>query len=213
MKRIASVRTEERKRRSGDIPLAHRAIITLGGTTLRLGSSIVYAMKVLFMKTGARRYGVLVQREHAAEVVMNPAPGYDEYLPHDMLHFVAEAEWELDGAVFGQLAAGGDAGTFYPTDQSLIPRAMRERKRRKRRAGTPKGRRSEVLAHILDQAWSARHGREPLPNDWQDQLEAARVSRERLARVVDQLDELARRWHSMRVGEQLALDWPRVERR
>jgi Transposase DDE domain len=64
------------------------------------------------MKTGARRYGVLVQRERAVEVVMNPAPGYDEYLPHDMLHFVAEAEWKLDGAVFGQLAAGGDAGYF-----------------------------------------------------------------------------------------------------
>ena len=63
---------------------------------------------------------------------MNPAPGYDDYLPHDLLHFVAEAEWNLDGAVFGQLARGGDAGTFYPTDKSLIPRAMRDRKRRKR---------------------------------------------------------------------------------
>jgi hypothetical protein len=29
-----------------------------------------------------------------------------------MLHFVAGDEWKLDGAVFGQLAAGGDAGTF-----------------------------------------------------------------------------------------------------
>jgi hypothetical protein len=170
-------------------------------------------MKVSFMKTGARRYGVLVQRERAAEVVMHPAPGYDDYLPHDLLHFVAEAEWELDGAVFGQLAAGGDAGTFYPTDQSLIPRAMRDRKRRKRRAGKPKGRRSEALAHILEQAWNARHGREPLPSNWKEQLEAARVSSKRLEVVVDQLDDLAERWHSLRVGEQLALAWPRPERR
>jgi hypothetical protein len=170
-------------------------------------------MKVSFMKTGARRYGVLVQRERAVEVIMNPAPGYDDYLPHDLLHFVAEAEWKLDGAVFGQLAAGGDAGTFQPTDESLIPRAMRDRKRRKRRAGKPKGRRSEDLAHILEHAWSARHGREPLPNDWEEQLEAASVSRNELEHVVDQLDELAERWHSLRVGEQLTLEWPRPDRR
>jgi len=170
-------------------------------------------MKVSFAKTGVRRYSVLVRRERAPEVVMNSAPGYDDYLPHDMLHFVAEAEWKLDGAVFGQLAAGGDAGTFYPTDQSLVPRAMRDRKRRKRRMGRPKGRRSEVLADLLEHAWKARHGCKPLPNDWQEQLAAARVSSRRLERVVDQLDELAERWHSLRIGEQLSLDWPRPERR
>ena len=156
---------------------------------------------------------VLVQRERAPEVVMNPAPGYDDYLPHDMLHFVAEAEWKLDGAVFGQLAAGGDAGTFHPVDQSLIPRAMRDRKRRRRRAGKPKGRRSEVLAHILEHAWNARRGHAPLPDDWNEHLESAKVSSQRLERVLDRLDELADRWHSLRVGEQLTLEWPSPERR
>ena len=144
---------------------------------------------------------------------MNPAPGYHAYLPHDMLHFVAEAEWRLDGAVFGQLAADGDAGTFIPTEKSLIARAMRDRKRRKRRAGKPKGRRSEVLAHILEHAWNARHGREPLPPDWEEQLTAARVSDKRLERVVDRLDGLAERWHSLPIGEQMTLEWPRAERR
>ncbi len=170
-------------------------------------------MQVSFEKTGARRYGVLVNRERASKLVMDPAPGYDDYLPHDLLHFVAEAEWKLNGAVFGQLAAGGDAGTFRPVDPSLVARAMRDRKRRKRRAGKPKGRRSEVLAHILEHAWNARHGREPLPADWKEQLESARVLGERLERVVDRLDELAERWHSLRVGEQLTLEWPLPERR
>ncbi len=167
-------------------------------------------MQVSFEKTGARRYGVLVNRERASKLVMDPAPGYDDYLPHDLLHFVAEAEWKLNGAVFGQLAAGGDAGTFRPVDPSLVARAMRDRKRR---AGKPKGRRSEVLAHILEHAWNARHGREPLPADWKEQLESARVLGERLERVVDRLDELAERWHSLRVGEQLTLEWPLPERR
>jgi hypothetical protein len=170
-------------------------------------------MDVLFTKTGARCYGVVVRRERAPEVVMNPAPGYDEYLPHGLLHFVAQAEWKLDGAVFGQLASGGDAGTFYPTDESVIPRAMRDRKRRKRLAGKPKGRRSEVLADILEQSWKARHGMQQLPGDWPARLTAARVSDVRLERVVDQLDDLADRWHTLRIGEHLALDWPRPERR
>ncbi len=49
-------------------------------------------MLVHFRKTGARRYAVLAERELAPAVVAHPAPGYDEYLPHDLLHFVAEAE-------------------------------------------------------------------------------------------------------------------------
>ena len=96
-------------------------------------------MRVSFIKTGARRYGVLVQRERAPELAMNPAPGYHAYLPHDLLHFVAEAEWGLDGAVFGHLAAGGDAGTFIPADKSLIARAMRDRKRRNAVRGSRRG--------------------------------------------------------------------------
>jgi len=76
-------------------------------------------MLVRFRKTGARRYDVLVERERAPSVIAH-APGYDDYLPHDLLHFVAEAEWGLDGAVFGQLAAGGDPGIFLPIEPELV---------------------------------------------------------------------------------------------
>jgi hypothetical protein len=170
-------------------------------------------MRVVFTKTGLRRYGVLVDRDRAPQVAMNPAPGWHEYLPHDLLHFVAEAEWKLDGAVFGQLARGGDASTFVPTDQKLIPRAMRDRKRAKRRAGKPKGRRSEVLAHILEDGWEIRNGHSTRPEDWEERLEQARVSPARLERVLDYVDGLAGRWHELHVGESIALDWPRPERR
>jgi hypothetical protein len=143
---------------------------------------------------------------------MDPAPGYDDYLPRDLLHFLAEAEWELDGGIFGRLAAGGDdAGAFIPTKQSQIPSAMRDRRRRWRRAGKPKRRRSDLLVHLLEEAWYTRHGRSPPPN-WQEQLEAAQVSSERLEHVVDQLDQLADSWHSLPIGEQLSLDWPRREK-
>jgi hypothetical protein len=47
---------------------------------------------VEFRKTGMRRYGVFVERETACVLVMHPAPAFDELLPHDLLHFVSEAE-------------------------------------------------------------------------------------------------------------------------
>jgi hypothetical protein len=168
-------------------------------------------MRVRFRKTGARRYAVLVDRERAPALVAHPAPGYDDYLPHDLLHFVAEAEWGLDGAVFGQLAAGGDPGIFLPVDDELVAQWVRRRKLRPR--VQPKGRRSELLTHALHRAWYARRRRHPLPSDWADLLAEARVDRERLSRVVASLDEVARRWHDLRVGEQITLEWPRPERR
>jgi hypothetical protein len=167
-------------------------------------------MLVSFRKTGARRYSVLVERERAPAVVAQ-GPGYDDYLPHDLLHFVAEAEWGLDGAVFGQLAAGGDPGIFLPVERELVARWVRRRKLRPK--AHPKGRRAELLAYALQCAWNARHGRQRLPDDWADILAAARVDPERLVRVVASLDELAERWHGLRIGEELTLEWPRPERR
>jgi hypothetical protein len=70
-------------------------------------------MIVVFRRTGQRRYSVEAQRAGLPALVMNPAPGYDELLPHDMMHLVVEAQLGLTRGVFGQLAAGGDAGTFH----------------------------------------------------------------------------------------------------
>ncbi len=168
-------------------------------------------MRVTFTKTGERQYCVLVERAYAPALVMTPAPGFDDFLPHDLLHFVAEAEWGLDGAVFGQLAAGGDAGTFRPVDKHLVAKAMR---RRKLKAKTkPRGRRSELLADILERAWKTRRSGGVPPTDWDERLAAARVDPARMDAVVASLDGLAARWHALHVGESLTLEWPRRERR
>jgi hypothetical protein len=168
-------------------------------------------MLVHFRKIATRRYSVLVEPEGAPALIAHPAPGYDDYLPHDLLHFVAETEWGLDGAVFGQLAAGGDPGIFLPVDSDVVPQWVRRRKLRRR--AHPKGRRSEVLAHVLESAWNARRRRRPLPDNWDHLLSEARVDRKHLARVVDSLDELADTWHRLQVGEQLTVEWPRPGRR
>src|ERR671919_613927 len=70
-------------------------------------------MIVVFRRTGQRRYAVEAQRPGFPPVVMNPAPGYDQFLPHDLMHLVVEAQLRFSLGVFGQLAQGGDAGTFH----------------------------------------------------------------------------------------------------
>jgi hypothetical protein len=82
-------------------------------------------MKVTFVKKGARRYAVEVKRERYPDLWCGSI-GYDDFLPHDLLHFVAEAEFGLDGAVFGDLAAGGNARIFQPTDPRLVAKDVAE---------------------------------------------------------------------------------------
>src|SRR3546814_7700090 len=69
-------------------------------------------MKVHFIRSGERRYSVRVERADAPTLVMDPAPGFDRDLPHDLVHFVVEGVLGLKAGVFGQIAAGGDAGGF-----------------------------------------------------------------------------------------------------
>jgi hypothetical protein len=154
---------------------------------------------------------VFVERESGPELVVNPAPGYDDFLPHDLLPFVAEAEWGIDGGVFGQLAAGGNPGIFIPVDERLRTEWLRKRKLRRKQH--PRGRRSEAMAGVLESTWKARAGKAPLPKHWPSQLAAARAEPERLAAVVASLDKLAARWNKLHVGGSLTLEWPRPETR
>ena len=151
-------------------------------------------MIVRFVKGRGRRYGVHVDRDRAPALRMEPAPGYDDDLPHDLLHFVAEAEFGLDGGVFGDLAAGGNARIFEPVDSTLVAKMWRAN--RKRRCVLPDGHRSEQLAAALETAWKRRRG-----------------SSAELERLMPLLDELAARWRRLRPGESIVLTWPRPETR
>jgi hypothetical protein len=146
-------------------------------------------MKVTFVKKGARRYAVEVRRERYPDLWCGSI-GYDDFLPHDLLHFVAEAEFGLDGAVFGDLGAGGNARIFQAFDQELTTKMWR--KQRIRPTRLREGRRSEELAWELEQGWRAK----TLSPELQQKL-----------------DELAGRWHALQVGQSLTLEWPRPEGR
>jgi hypothetical protein len=146
-------------------------------------------VKVVFLRTGSRRYSVHVSRDRAPDLRCGSI-GYDDSLPHDLLHFVAEAEYGLDGGIFGDLAAGGNARIFIPVDRELVAKMWR--KQRIRRTRLPEGRRSEDLAWKLERGWRAR----TLSPELQQKL-----------------DDLATRWRALQVGSSLTLEWPRPEGR
>jgi hypothetical protein len=73
-------------------------------------------VKVTFTRTSERRYRVSVEGPDIEPLYMDPAPGYDNKLPHDAAHFIVENELGILGGVFGQLAAGGTANTFRSED-------------------------------------------------------------------------------------------------
>ena len=73
-------------------------------------------MEVTFRRTGERRYAVVAEPEGHPAVTMDPAPGFDPRLPHDLVHYAVEREHGIELGVFGQLAAGGNLRTFRRLD-------------------------------------------------------------------------------------------------
>lgn len=160
-------------------------------------------MRVTFSKTGERSYSIAADRGTGAVMHMPKGPGYDVWLPHDVVHFLVERHCGIAYGVFGQLAAGGDAGTFFP-----IPHRRRDRTTRlSDRLGTigrQDSERSERLTRACMTAWHARHGRRWEFGDAVAADEVATVPEPLLA----ELDTVADAWHRLAIGQSLTLVWP-----
>ncbi len=183
-------------------------------------------MDVAFRRTGARRYAVEARPERHPKLIMDPAPGFEPYLPHDLVHLVVEEALGLRNGIFGQLADGGDAGTFgMPTDGSkarALSRARREVKRRGERLlreGQGDTDFSERAAVVCLHRWMERSERAELraearSNPRYAERVLARCSEEEVAelervmdRVCTRLTELSRSWSVLSVGEELVVRW------
>lgn len=170
-----------------------------------------HQMVLVFRRTGQRRYAVEALRPGLPVVEMNPAPGYDTLIPHDMMHLVVEAHLGLKRGVFGQLAAGGNAGTFrllLKSDQGSrkITRARkREAKRGKRflKDGKDDCLQSERAAYIYRHEWLARSA-SAVP----DTSAAQEFGKNKLDEICSHLDELSSHWSGLDVGQSVAVSWP-----
>jgi|SRR5436190_5606411 len=168
-------------------------------------------MEVEFQRIGKRRYAVSVHRPGHIDLEMNPAPGYDDLLPHDLVHFVVERELGLQRGIFGQLAAGGTAGTFHPIppasrsrEWSRVSRELTRRGAKLLREGRSDCELSEMVSQVCHQAWLTR----ALVNVSQTGGLDAGVTQAQLDRVIQQLDELSAQWVRLQVGEALTVIWP-----
>ena len=186
-------------------------------------------MIVIFQRTGQRRYAVEAQRPGRPNVVMNPAPGYDPLVPHDMMHMVVEAQLRLKRGVFGQLAAGGDAGTFHvPMSSGENSRKLARVRRRVRgkgqkllREGRDESVRSERATYICWYEWLARSSssdRIKLSQAMAKQAKQVRdtasdeelevLNEKKLDEICEHLDDLSSQWSSLAVGQSIAVRWP-----
>jgi hypothetical protein len=124
-----------------------------------------------------------------------------------VVHFVLERHLGIARGVFGQLAAGGTAGTFF-----TIPHRRGDPGRRISARLAALGRedtaRSDRLAGASMAAWHARHGRRWAFAGAVDVAETAAVSEP----LLDELDDVAQRWHELAVAVgaalTLTLTWP-----
>jgi len=172
-------------------------------------------MRVIFRRTGQRRYAVVLEKPGEAPQTMNPAPGFDEHIPHDLVHYAVEAALGLDAGVFGRAARGG--GTFYVAETAGDSReqARRRRKQARREQGLRRERTneeqletSERIASLSDLAWRRRHGQRPDPAFAQPYSAVSAVDATRVERVVSLLDDLSPLWHELAVGGELSFTWP-----
>ena len=178
------------------------------------------------MKTGHRQYGIAVRCDGAWGPTRT-APGFDEHIPHDLVHFLVEAELGLALGVFGRQAAGG--GRFPVAD----PTEVRRRARREDRLKAPGHRdmfRSETITSACTVLWKLRHGLIQEVPDWlRGQFPPGSVGptspadrepaspgrqpvspadRDEVERVLARLDAAAETWHQLGIGEAMILTWP-----
>jgi hypothetical protein len=165
-------------------------------------------MEVTFTKEAGRRYVVTVVRERGPRLVPRQAPGYDDYLPHDAVHFIAEAEARLSGGVFGRVSAG-QSNIFWPADPGEKRRqARREAKRRPSAAERADMGRSEDLAAVCQVLWQLRSGRRHEPPLWLSSVPPEMLKSPLVEGILGRLDEFAARWRALQVGGSVTLAWP-----
>jgi hypothetical protein len=189
-------------------------------------------MDVIFERTSRRSYAIEVHRPGAPIMRMDPAPGYDHHLPHDLQHFVVEEQLGLTRGIFGRLAQGGTAATFHViTSAGADTRATaRERRRLHAREHRLRDEPSDVGAseratYVVWYDWLRHHDApamrtrahemrlaagaslDAMPAGERDALLAA------LPRIRDRFDHLSNQWSSLPVGGRMTIAWsPRRSR-
>lgn len=143
---------------------------------------------------------------------MNPAPGYDDLLPHDLVHLLVEIQWGLRDGIYGDVASGGNAGTFRLAETRPVDETTRERVRKARRAQRTRSgagmARSEHLAGVVHARWNASKHASALPDWYAQARDASGATEAEILAALGEAAELAARWQRVEVGRGMHVDWP-----
>jgi hypothetical protein len=169
---------------------------------------------VTFTRQAGSRYGVDVIRASGPPARLRVVKLDAEWLPREIAHFLVEREFGLKLGIFGQLAAGGDAGRFWaaPADRDA---RLAHRSHRLQVTGRGDLRRSVALVAWCTAAWEVETGRRSagqLRTQWSDGpwplLDVAAVESDQVARVVRCLSTAAVAWNELRPAQRVSFEWP-----
>lgn len=185
-------------------------------------------MKVEFRKTGERRYAIKIFRDNFSDLEINPAPGFDDLMPHDLCHLIVEQVLSIKSAIFGQIAGGGTAGSFRnPPAETAINKNELRRLRKDKQKGKSLVKqnaddlaKSERATYVCWQNWLLHSFDTKLKQRGFEMKETAEsvfsqmsadeksvYTEESLAKVRAKMNELSRRWQNLKTGESMFVDW------
>jgi hypothetical protein len=129
-----------------------------------------------------------------------------------MMHMVVEAQLGLRHGIFGQLAAGGNAGSFHlpmkngdnSRELARTRRRVAARGKKLLREGRDECVQSERAAFICWNEWRARS------SSRNQRKLRGELSESKLDEICEHLDELSSHWFRLTVGESMAVSWPEL---
>ena len=184
-------------------------------------------MKVEFRKIADRRYAVKLLRDGLPELEMNPAPGFDDLMPHDLCHLIVEQVLHIENAIYGQAAKGG-ATTFrnQPSESSNTKNDSRQRRKAKQKGKNAVKQhlddyaKSERATFVCWQNWLSKSSDAELRSRAAEMSETAAsifnrmpayeraiYTKENLEKVSLRMSELSRQWQSLKTGDAMTVDW------
>ncbi len=185
-------------------------------------------MKVEFRKTAERRYAIKILCKDSIDLEMNPAPGFDDLMPHDLCHLIVEQVLHIENAIFGQIAKNGTAGSFRDPPLENLNSKNDSRQRRKIKQ---KGKnlvkqnledlaKSERATYVCWQNWLSNSSDSELKRRADEMKENAEnifnqmsvaeraiYTKENLAKVRLRMRELSQQWQNLKTGESMTVDW------
>jgi hypothetical protein len=178
-------------------------------------------VRVTFTRQTECRYGVDVSRDSGPPARLRVVKLDAESLPREIKHFLVEREFGLKLGIFGQLAAGGDAGRFWAAPADRDSR-LAHLSHRLQVTGRGDLGRSVALVAWCTAAWEIETGRRSVGSvdprrsgdQWTDRpwplLDVTAVSCEQVAAAVRCLAATAVAWNELDAGQRVSFDWPQA---